>query len=206
VNKHYWFLQSIFLGLITIALIIFLIYVPESPRFLYVNNHFDESKESLRIIAEYNGVIYSNGRKYVDFKFDKEIKGTEIDEVPLVASQNSSKLRKQLELDDTTYFWNVVKLSILWTASSFCTYEIFFMSKYFAGSIYMITYLDGIAGLISTILGDQMYSRLRVKISFIFSVSLTLFGASFIFLFEQDYLTPYFIDDCGANSPYKNNA
>ena len=204
-NKHYWFLQSIFLGLITIALIIFLIYVPESPRFLYVNNHFDESKESLRIIAEYNGVIYSNGRKYVDFKFDKEIKGTEIDEVPLVASQNSSKLRKQLELDDTTYFWNVVKLSILWTASSFCTYEIFFMSKYFAGSIYMITYLDGIAGLISTILGDQMYSRLRVKISFIFSVSLTLFGASFIFLFEQDYLTPYFIDDCGANSPYKNN-
>ena len=79
------------------------------------------------------------------------------------------------------------------------------MSKYFAGSIYMITYLDGIAGLISTILGDQMYSRLRVKISFIFSVSLTLFGASFIFLFEQDYLTPYFIDDCGANSPYKNN-
>jgi hypothetical protein len=184
VNKHYWFLQSIFLGLITIALIIFLIYVPESPRFLYVNNHFDESKESLRIIAEYNGVIYSNGRKYVDFKFDKEIKGTEIDEVPLVASQNSSKLRKQQELDDTTYFWNVVKLTILWTASSFCTYEIFFMSKYFAGSIYMITYLDGIAGLISTILGDQMYSRLRVKISFIFSVSLTLFGASFIFLFE----------------------
>ena len=171
--------------MITIALVIFLIYVPESPRFLYVNNYFDESKESLRIIAEYNGVIYSNGRKYVDFKFDKEVKkDNELDQAPLVPSQNSSKLKKEIELSETTYVWNVVKLTILWTASSFCTYEIFFMSKYFAGSIYMITYLDGIAGLISTILGDQMYSRLRVKISFIFSVSLTLFGATFIFLFE----------------------
>ena len=50
-----------------------------------------------------------------------------------------------------------------------------------------------------------MYTRLRVKISFIFSVSLTLFGASLIFLFEAGYISPYFIDDCGANSPYKND-
>lgn len=87
-------------------------------------------------------------------------------------------------MSDRTYNWNLVKLTILWTAASFCSYEIFFMSKYFAGSIYTITYLDGIAGLISTVLGDAMYSRLRVKISFIFSTSLTLFGATLIFLFE----------------------
>ena len=57
-------------------------------------------------------------------------------------------------MSDSTYFWNVVKLTILWSAVSFCTYEIFFMSKYFEGSIYTITYLDGIAGLFSTVLGD----------------------------------------------------
>jgi hypothetical protein len=58
VNKHYWFLQTIFLVLITIALFLFLIFIPESPRFLYVNGYFKESKESLAVIAEFNGILY----------------------------------------------------------------------------------------------------------------------------------------------------
>jgi hypothetical protein len=98
-------------------------------------------------------------------------------------SMNTTK-QKKVEMSDSTYVWNLVKLTILWTQASFCSYEIFFMSKYFAGSIYTITYLDGIGGLISTVLGDQIYSRLRVKISFIFSNSLALVGATLIFLFE----------------------
>lgn len=180
----------------------FLIYVPESPRFLYVNERFKESKDALAEIAEYNGVIFVNGRKYTEFTFDKEVKGDDAEK--LMEKVNGGKILEVPEMSDSTYRWNLVKLTILWTASSFCTYEIFFMSKYFAGSIYTITYLDGIAGLISTILGDQMYKALRVKISFIFSVSLTLFGATLIFLFEQGYVSPFFIDNCGAHSPYKN--
>ena len=37
------------------------------------------------------------------------------------------------------------------------------------------------------------------------SFSITLIGAVFIFLFEEQYLSPYIIDDLGASSPYKDD-
>ena len=51
-------------------------------------------------------------------------------------------------------------------------------------------YLDGVAGILGSILSMIFYGCLRMRISFIVSVSATLVGAIFLLLLQQDYLTP----------------
>lgn len=66
-------MAAIIVAILT-AIFVF-IYLPESPKFLYLKGEFVKSRESLEKIAEFNGVTHhsNTGFPYKNFKFVKEI-------------------------------------------------------------------------------------------------------------------------------------
>jgi hypothetical protein len=99
---------------------------------------------------------------------------------------------------DGKYLKHVIILSCQWTAASFGTYLLLYLNKYLAGTIYLNYYFDGIAGVVAYIIGKPLYQFCKIKNSFITSNAITLFGATFILLFEGGYISPYFIDSMGC--------
>lgn len=90
--------------------------------------------------------------------------------------------RKQL-ITQSQYYWNLVKLTIFWTAASFSFYLLMFMNKYYEGSLYVNQYLDGLAGIIGSTAALYIYGWFRMKWSFIFSTVNTLIGSILVLLF-----------------------
>lgn len=81
------------------------------------------------------------------------------------------------------YVANVVILTIQWTVASFSFYLLMFMNKYYEGSIFINYYLDGLGGIVGSLLSLPAYYYLRMRYSFLISITLTLLGAIFLLLF-----------------------
>ena len=93
---------------------------------------------------------------------------------------------------------NLIRMSIMWTAASFCMQLLQYMNKYLTGTIFLNLYLDGAAGITAVLSGEALYSCLKTKWSFVISFSVTLVGSFGIFMFESGYISPYFIDSMGS--------
>lgn len=73
---------------------------------------------------------------------------------------NSVISRHRSLISDRQYIWNMVKMTILWTAASFVSYLLGFLNKYFEGSIFLNYYLDGAAGIIGCLVSIFSYEYL----------------------------------------------
>ena len=71
----------------------------------------------------------------------------------------------------------------MWTASSFSFYMLMFMNKYYEGSLYVNYYLDGVAGIFGSLLSSAVYGCIKMRWSFIMSISITLLGAIGLLVF-----------------------
>ena len=77
------------------------------------------------------------------------------------------------------------------------------MTKYYEGSFYLNYYLDGLAGIIGVFIAQPIYTWLKVRLSFIISLSFTLVFVLLLFLFQEHHLPSKWIESCGApESPY----
>ena len=92
------------------------------------------------------------------------------------------------------YRLNLIRLAIMWTASSFASYFMFFENKYMEGNIYIFYYYEGITGVIASLLAQVLYMMLNTRKSFIVSIAFVLFGALMILLFETEVLKADFLD------------
>ena len=77
----------------------------------------------------------------------------------------------------------MVILAIQWTVCSFSWYLLNFMNKYYEGSIFLNYYLDGLAGIIGSVLSLPLYAYLKIRWSFIISIAVTLFFAIWLLVF-----------------------
>ena len=102
------------------------------------------------------------------------------------------------QIAEQRYVPNLIRMSIMWTAASFCLYLLQYLNKYLSGTIFINYYLDGVAGVISAVSGQFIYNCLKKKWSYFLSFVLTLLGSLGIFLFESGYISPYFIDSMGC--------
>ena len=81
------------------------------------------------------------------------------------------------------------------------------MNKYYEGSIYTNYYLDGIAGILGSVLSICFYGLVKMRWSFFISVTVTLIGAVFLLVFQQDYLSPHWITAfLREPSPYEEDS
>ena len=67
VSNSYLYLQLVTLFFITLVLIFVLTQLNESPKYLYSKGQFDDARDSLRMMAKFNGVVYDD-----NFTFDTE--------------------------------------------------------------------------------------------------------------------------------------
>ena len=65
-------------------------------------------------------------------------------------------------------------MSVFWTASSFSFYLIQILTKNFQGGIFVNYYLDGTAGVMSLFIIEPLYDRLKMKLTYLVSISATL--------------------------------
>jgi hypothetical protein len=110
------------------------------------------------------------------------------DDESITVKEDVMEIKSQISLrlsliSKKQYAWNVVILSIMWTASSFSFYLLMFMNKYYEGSLYVNYYLDGVAGILGSVLSSAVYGPIKMRWSFIVSISITLIGAICLLIF-----------------------
>ena len=96
-------------------------------------------------------------------------------------------------ISDRQYIFNLIIIAILWTSASFCSYMLSFMNKYFEGSLFVNFYLDGLSGIIGSLISASTYSCFGMRYAFVFSITLTLLGAIGLLVYEEGYLSPHFM-------------
>ena len=101
-------------------------------------------------------------------------------------------------MTDSTYYLNLVIVALMWTAASFSYYVVQYMTKYFEGNLFTNYYLDSAAGIVGTVIAQPLYRCLKIKYSFLLSLSLTIFFLIFLFLFQENHISPRWITAVGA--------
>mmetsp|Transcript_24027 Transcript_24027/g.36968 ORF Transcript_24027/g.36968 Transcript_24027/m.36968 type:complete len:207 (-) Transcript_24027:279-899(-) len=89
---------------------------------------------------------------------------------------------------EETLYWNILKMTIMWSASSFTSYLLNFMNKYLEGSIYSNNYAESIAGGLACFVGAKIYAEWGKKTAFITSYGLGLTFGLIIYLLESETL------------------
>ena len=93
---------------------------------------------------------------------------------------------------------NIFKMSVIWTAGTFGTYLLSYLNKYLPGTIFLNTYFDGIAGLIAYSSGKDIYKCAKLKISFIFSLTLSFIFTILLYLLRIEAIPPNWITYIGS--------
>lgn len=121
--------------------------------------------------------------------------------------QSEITRRRVSSISNTRFIINLIIIGILWTSSSFISYMLSFMNKYFEGSLFLNYYLDGLSGIVGSIISTSTYNCFGMRYSFVFSVLITLIGGIFLLVFQQGYLSPHFMYKFGfGDSGYERDS
>ena len=169
-----------------------MIFVPESPKWLYINFNFDEAREILQTVSDTNGLSDRKqsrlGKMTFDIEVIKKLKDAE------VVEGSESKFSKPEMIDaeidkrketvsQSQYIINIVLMTIQWSNASFSFYLLLFMNKYYEGSIYVNNYLDAAATVLGSGLSILLYMTVKIQWSFIIGLVITLIGGTFVLCF-----------------------
>lgn len=175
-----WYGQQ-FLGLIlsTLCVTYCMVMMPESPKYLYMNGSFEESRQIINRMCKFNGIKTQHR-----FLFDTEATLRETEESePLVANTSSHSVEVQ-KMSNSEFKWNILRMTIMWSAVSFCTYLLHFQLKYLQGSIFTNNNYCAISDAIAVMCGGYIYSKFGLKITYYFSYFLSIIGGAGILILE----------------------
>jgi len=116
---------------------------PESPRFNYSKERFEDAKSVLRAVAKANGVKDYNSNFKFDTEKDLEDAKSDYDMQHRIDGGNLYGLSTQ------TFVVNVVLMSLLFTCFSFCFWLSDFQAEYLGTDMYVIFYANGVVCIIS---------------------------------------------------------
>ena len=86
-------------------------------------------------------------------------------------------------MDNGTYIKNLIVNTTLWSTCSFTYFVLSFMTKYYEGGLFLNYYLDVSANFIGCLIGLPLYKWLRMRISFLVSISFTFTAVLFVMIF-----------------------
>jgi len=113
-------LQLIVIIFAVSSLIFFWVFVPESPKWLYAFGRYDEARAILRYVGSANSKPEEKLQRFDKLKFDIEV----LDEMDMGGSVTAKTTKSQrLNLiSDKQYCFNLIVMTIMWTAASFSFY------------------------------------------------------------------------------------
>lgn len=190
IDRSWFLLAVVMLVIVSLCSLYYVLVVPESPKWFYTWNQYDEAREVLGEVSRFNAVEQSQQEVIKAIKFDTEL--MKRDEVVSLCSVITYKM------EDSTYFFNLAIVSMMWTAASFSYYMLQFMTKYYEGSIYLNFYLGGVAGCIGNTVAQPIYNCLKIRLSFIVSLSIIIFLSLWFMALQENYVSAYWITWLGA--------
>ena len=130
------------------ALLIAVIFSPESPKFLYASRKWDELHQNLNYIAKFNGAEEWNG------KFYDEVHNDHLNEEQLGFFEilKTSKVR-----------YNLLIMALNWACWSCWFYIIGYSMNKFKGNVYVNGLIIGIADIIGGLLSVILMVKLKFK-------------------------------------------
>lgn len=192
IDKGWIALQITSVVVLFLVILWYIIVVPESPKWLYTNLRFAESRESLKKVAKFNLHDSEFISDFFSFRFDSELGQF------AAMSLKSGRTNSGFEMSTGRYVGNIIIMTIFWSSASFSFYLVQFLTKYYEGNLYLNFYLDGLAGLIGVTLSTPLYNWAKMKYTYITSISLTLISILFLFLFQEKYISSHWVQDIGA--------
>ena len=186
VSRNWIWIQYVGLAGTIFAFIISAYILPESPKFLYVWNRFQESKQVLSYIATYN----SSNCMETPFVFDTENLNDNKDSEsqPLLKKkQEENKTvainnNNSIKVSDSQYQWNLLKMTIMWSTTVFATYLLMFQLKYLKGNIFQNTKSYAISDGVSRMCGGIFFARFGFKKTFIMAYIISIIGGVGIYI------------------------
>ena len=171
------FVTMLMMTVLAIIQIFFVLYWPESPKFLYSVNKRKELEKSLRTIANMNGYNVSNN----EFEFDEiEIDSSKKDSVNLFQS-----------FKDETYRKNIVIMWLICCVAYMSYYMIGYYINKFNGNLFINAFAlitaDVTSNLSSNILNKYLGLKYTFGIIFLLITSATILYTSFSHIFEITY-------------------
>ncbi|CDW89142.1 solute carrier family member 5 [Stylonychia lemnae] len=201
VNKNWIYLQIPTLVL-SILGTVYMIFQPESPRFLVSKGRFDQARTCFNIIAKRNG----KGENYADliiFKEELEMNGLEQtafekDQDPLntsITSQSSPEdksLKQLFKRKDLRR--NLLFSTVIWTSIVFNFFLVSFYLKYFPGSIFLNCIYFAIADIFAYLLSGLIIKYLNASKAIIVAQVISSIGALlYLILFTNQDIVPVVI-------------
>jgi OCT family organic cation transporter-like MFS transporter 4/5 len=181
--------------------VLFLLFSPESPRFLVSTKRYDEARTSLNKIAKINGM----GLGVADhFVFPKEqaagnlyleMVADEANKDDKVHGLESTKLRDLCKNPRTRS--NLCFSAVIWCALIVNYYIVAFYLKYFPGNIFANSFTMAGSDIFSYMIAGIVLKKFGLTKSIICSLLTAALGASlYLFLFMKVSLIPLFIVLC----------
>lgn len=85
---------------------------------------------------------------------------------------------------------NIFKMTVMWSASSFCYYMMQVFNKYLEGTIFQNVLMDSVSGLVAVCITSPFYFKYSVRTTLMFSFMITLISGQMIFMLEANYIDP----------------
>ena len=156
----------------SLAHLIFVIFTPESPKFLYSVNKIKEMNESLNSIASINGTTFPEDDK--------------IDEDNSTTSNSNVKIASFIEeLKNSLYRNNLMIMALNWCAWSLSFYIIGYYVGKFPGNLYINAFAMGAADTLSASVSNIFIGKLGFKFGFTFMFILVVLVTTLYALFND---------------------
>ena len=165
----------------TVYLLIQTLFYPESPRFLYSKEKFNESRNGLQKLANMN----SNPKFDKNFKYNTE---KEFDD--LTSQGRDAKTEHKLEagneygITNREYYKNLVLMSLLFTSFSFSFWLTDFQAEYLGTDMFIIFYANGIVCIITGPINFYLFNKLGLKMLLICTQCISITMSLFIILVQ----------------------
>lgn len=136
------------------------LFFPESPRFNYSKERFDESRAGLTQVAKIN-----RNEGYTDkYKFD-----TEKEMIDIASEGGDAKTEHKLDggnvygITQSEYIKNLIIMCLLFTCFSFCFWLVDFQQEYLGTDMFILFYAQGVVCIISGQLNLFLYPILGLR-------------------------------------------
>ena len=156
--------------------------IPESPKFKYAKNDFDEARRILGVIAKYNGVKFP---KAIVFDKEKVLNKENSLENSLVNSQGLVWIKGNIS--EICKFSNIRQnffcFLIIYASAHFCDFLINFQLKNVPGSLLYLTFVTQIAEFLAFACSGYAFKVLGAKPSFILMFTITIISSTFLYFY-----------------------
>jgi hypothetical protein len=164
---------------------------PESPKYMYANHRYDETRTILKVIAKRNGAAITN-QEIENFLFEFEgieylasVLDPKASKVETTSNPGERVIRLEGKVSEifsiSEIRTNFFCLLTILTSSCFCFFLINFQYKSIPGDLISMTVVSSISEFIAGCIAGSLYLRLGPKYGQIFSFALSASGTLVLF-------------------------